>query len=107
MINTFLPDSDLVYVRADGLTNDDLPEIAFEDMEPIESVDLVGVEPHTAVAILPFTEFDCVGVWPWGAVTTTPGPAYPRADEADLIEDAIPTEEYSRWESEAALEAAH
>ncbi|MCB9679054.1 MAG: hypothetical protein H6737_28390 [Alphaproteobacteria bacterium] len=103
MLNTFLPDSDLVYVRADGRKlDDDLVEIAFEDMEPLEAVDLIGVEPHTAVAILPYLDFECVGVHPYGAVTMTPAPAYPRADEADLIEDAIPTEEFSQWERDGA-----
>jgi len=103
MHNTFFPDSDMIYVRADGARDLDLTEIAFEDMEPIEVVELVGVEPHTAVAILPYMEFDCVGVYPYGAVTATPAPAFPRADEADLIEDAIPTEEYSRFDNEHAL----
>ncbi len=104
MRNTFLPDTDLVYLRADTHQSEDLVEIGFEDMEPIEAVDLVGVEPHTAVAILPYMEFDFVGVHPYGAVTTTPAPAFPRADEADLIEDAIPTEEYAAWDN--GLEAS-
>ncbi len=102
MRNTMLADTDLIFYRPPKGSDDEdgLTEIQFEDMEPIEAVEFVGVEPHAAVAILPYVEFVCVGVHPYGAVTTTPAPAFPRADQADLIEDAIPTEEFSAWEHE-------
>lgn len=104
MRNTLLVDTDLVYGRPnadEALENDDdLVEIGFEDMEPIEGFDLVGIEPHTAIAILPFMEFDIVGVGEFSAVATTPVPAFPRAT-GDLEPDMVPTEEYTSWDEEA------
>jgi hypothetical protein len=101
MRNTLLVDTDLLYARQTELDDpvsdaDDLTEIGFEDMEPIEGFDLVGIEPHTAIAILPFVEFDVVGVAPYGAVTLTPAPAFDR--HHDLPPDAIPTEEFASWD---------
>lgn len=99
--NTFLPDTDLVYARFPKDNADDgLTEIAFEDMEPIEGFDLVGIEPHTAIAISPVAEFDCIGVAPYGAIAATPIPTFPRHVMAELTPDTIPTEEYNSWDEE-------
>lgn len=107
--NTLLADTDMVYRRIpdDVLGDDDLVEIAFEDMEPIEGFDLVGIEPHTAIAILPLAEFDVIGVAPFGAIAATPIAACPRHVLAELEPDTIPTEEYHAWDQDDdAQEAA-
>lgn len=104
--NTLLPDTDMVYVRATLDEEEELPEIAFEDMEPIEGFDVVGIEPHTAIAISPMAEFDCIGVAPYGAIAATPRPAFPRDVVAELEPDSIPTEEYGSWEEEPPEAAA-
>ncbi|MCA9570130.1 MAG: hypothetical protein KC656_19930 [Myxococcales bacterium] len=110
MQNTLLVDTDLVYARPNETDpivpdGDDLVEIGFEDMEPVAGFDLVGIEPHTAIAILPFVEFDLVGVAPHFALTTTPAPAFPRAP-VDLEPDCVPTEEFASWEHDHQDEAA-
>lgn len=101
MRNTLLVDTDMVYTRQNDLDapldDDDLVEIGFEDMEPIEGFDLVGIEPHTAIAILPFVEFDLVGVGAFAAVTMTPAPAFERS-LGRLEPDCVPTEEYASWD---------
>lgn len=109
--NTLLLDTDLVYARPhvsppDELDSydDGLVEIGFEDMEPVAGFDLVGIEPHTAIAILPFVEFDLVGVAPNIAITTTPAPARQR-QAAELEPDAVPTEEYASWDDPGLDEA--
>ena len=114
MRNTLLVDTDLVYARPydrplEGIAtfddDADLVEIGFEDMEPVAGFDLVGIEPHTAIAILPFVEFDVVGVAPNTAITTTPAPAFPREASPDLEPDAVPTEEFASWDDRDLGEA--
>lgn len=98
--NTILVDSDLVYIRPSTRgCDDDLTEIGFEDMEPLdETSEAVGVPPYDALALFPSAEFDCVGVHPFGAIACTPAPAFPRGTVGDFDPDAIPTEEFARWD---------
>jgi hypothetical protein len=103
--NTFLPDADLVYVRC-PTGHSEMVEIAFEDMEPVEMADVVGVEPHAAVALLPPIDLEYVGVAPWGAVSCTPAPAFPRYARAQFEPDSVPTEEFASWELEQESAAA-
>ena len=97
------PSVDLVYARypdrpSDG---DDLIEIGFEDMEPVESFDMVGIEPYTAVAILPFSNIDILGIPPFAAVACTPSERTSRQYVDELGEDAIQTEEFHEWSQES------
>lgn len=104
MYNTFLPDADLVYTRVPP-GESDLVEIAFEDMEPVEMADHVGVEPHAAIALLPPIDLEYLGEYPFAAVSCPPAPEFPTYARAQFEPDSVPTEEFASWEAEAAASA--
>lgn len=106
MLNTFLPDADLVYARVPSSDDHDLVEIAFEDMEPVEMRDHVGVEPHAAVALLPPIDMEYLGVHPFGAVSCTPAPAFPRYAREQFEPDTVPTEEFAAFDVDGSAGAA-
>lgn len=63
MQNTLLVDVDLVYQRpAARADDDDLVEIDFEDMTPLDDPELVGDAPLEANAYVPLADYDLVGV---------------------------------------------
>ena len=103
-IRALLPDADLVYTRV-PTSDDDLTEIAFEDMEPIEMREMVGVEPNAAVALLPPIDMEYLGERPHGAFSVTPAPAFPRYAREQFEPDTVPTEEFATWDAEAHASA--
>ena len=70
MDNTFLLDVDLLFRRV-PLDDEDLVDIEFADMEPVDADDLVGVLPHECRASVPVEPYDMVGVAGHAAVATT------------------------------------
>jgi hypothetical protein len=65
-------DLDLVFRKVAPGTDDELADIEFADMEPIDDVDLIGVSPHEAAASLALPSYDIVGVQPFSAVAVLP-----------------------------------
>src|SRR5687767_13920186 len=70
MDNTFLLDVDLLFRRV-PVDDQDLVDIEFAEMEPVDADDLVGVLPLEARASVPVEPYDMVGVDGHAAVAMT------------------------------------
>jgi hypothetical protein len=99
MKNTYFVDADLVYHRPPRPADDDLVEIEFADMEPLDGRDLVGVEPLAAIATIDLPAYDLVGVDGQAAIASTPAPRKARRmfTGATPSPEELETEEYTSW----------
>ena len=100
--NTYVPDVDLIYHRVPRAPDDDLDEIDFADMEPLEDLEeAVGVYPHEATLMVPVTPYDLIGDQGGLAVARTPAPGqrhfapYTIGTLGDLGDEELPTDEYT------------
>lgn len=107
MENTYFVDVDLVYHRVPRGVDDDLDEIDFCDMEPIDNIEeSVGVFPHEAMLIVPVEPYDIIGVGSNQAVAMTPAPGerhfahYTIGTLGDFGEEDFPTDEYTEHDSD-------
>ncbi len=98
MRNTHFADVDLLFRRPPTNSDDDLVEIEFADMEPLDGDEVVGVVPLEAIALLDLLPYEIVGVGAQAAIATEPRPARRRVfrHSADDAEDRE-TEEYASW----------
>jgi hypothetical protein len=111
--NTYVPDVDLVFHRVPRVRRDDLDEIDFADMEPLDDLEEpVGVEPHAAVLMVPVAPYDLIGVQGGcQAVAMEPGPEeitfarYTIGTLADLEAEDFPTDEYTAHDEPAVAAA--
>ncbi|MCB9689408.1 MAG: hypothetical protein H6738_11105 [Alphaproteobacteria bacterium] len=96
MQNTLLIDVDLVFHTEPAKTDDDLVELDFEDLIPIEDEpDLVGVAPLEANALIPLVEYDLVGVRGFSAVAVSGAVGRPFDRRPPQRADELPTEEFT------------
>ncbi len=100
--NTYVPDVDLIYHRIPRVRRDDLDEIDFADMEPLDDLEEpVGVAPHTAVLMVPLEPYDLIGVQGGQAVAMAPAAGehhfarYTIGSLADIEGEDFPTDEYT------------
>jgi hypothetical protein len=68
--NTLFLDDELLFRRPSlsAVGDDELADIEFADMEPVDATDVVGVPPYQVTASIPFPQLDLVGVPPSVAV---------------------------------------
>lgn len=99
MHNTLYLDDELLFRRPSRAEPaEDLAEIEFADMEPIDATDLVGVPPYEVVSSIPFPDLDLVGVPPAVAVAVAhrePLALKPIRLSSRTTPDELPTEEFS------------
>ncbi len=112
MQNTYFADVDLVYHRVPRLEHDDLDEIDFADMEPIDDLEEeVGVAPHCACLLVPVEPYDVVGDGPGQAIAMTPAPGeryfapYTIGTLGDIEGDDLPTDAYTAHDEAEIAEA--
>jgi hypothetical protein len=112
MHNTYFADVDLVYHRVPRFDDDDLDEIEFDDMEPVDDLEMeVGVAPHCACLVVHNEPYDVVGIGPGQAIAMTPAPGertfapYTIGTLEDLGEEDFPTDEYTEHDEKDIAEA--
>lgn len=112
MHNTYFADVDLVYHRVPRFADDELDEIDFADMEPLDDLEEeVGVAPHCACLVVPVEPYDVVGVGSNQAIAMTPAPGerhfapYTIGTLGDLGEEDFPTDEYTQHDENEISEA--
>ena len=108
MRNTYFADVDLVYHRVPRTHDDDLDEIDFADMEPLDDLEEeVGVAPHCANLAVPVEPYDVVGVGNGKAIAMTPAPGerhfapYTIGTLGDIDGEDLPTDEYTEHDDDA------
>jgi hypothetical protein len=112
MQNTYFIDVDLVYHRFPSADKDDLDEIDFVDMEPMDDLEeAVGVHPHDAVLVVPVEPYDIIGVGASQAIAMTPAPGerhfapYTIGTLGDYGAEEMPTDEYTEHDLEQVAAA--
>ena len=112
MHNTYFIDVDLVYHRVPSDEVDDLDEIDFSDMEPLDDLqESVGVAPHEATLVVPVDPYDLIGVGNSAAVAMTPAPGerhfapYTIGTLGDVGSEELPTDEYTALDTDEVTAA--
>lgn len=102
MTNTYVLDVDLVYHRVPSRPTDDLDEIDFVDMEPLDDLEeAVGVAPHDCVLLVPVEPYDVIGLQGGRAIAMAPKPGehtfarYTIGTHDDLGVEDFDTDEYT------------